>query len=473
MVHREFPSNFLVPRLLLCAVILSTTASCGSAEDGVDALVRAHMQKRQIPGVAVVVARDGRVLKSQGYGVADLESKQAVTAETVFPVQSITKQFTATAIMMLVEAGQVGLDDPIGKHLNGTPPAWEKITVRQLLTHTSGIQDFINEPVGPLDRDLSEEEILRAVANRPLKFAPGDAWAYSNTNYHLLAMIIRKATGMWYGDFLAERIFKPLGMSRTWVARPDGREGDVARGYVMEQGKHRPATVLPPTIAGYGGGGIRSTVLDMAKWDASLYGEQLLKRSSLEAMWTPVRLNSGASHRYAFGWEIGTINEHRMLWHAGGWVGFSAQIDRFVDDRLTVIVLTNVRNADPGRLARAIAGTYLPAVAPAEYKPIPDKEPRVTERFVDVLRRSGEGTLRPDEFTPPVWEYISANTQQMRSDMSALGPIQKLTFVERTENDGNASYRYRAQFKNTTLILHFVLTKEGKIAVMLPEEVNQ
>ena len=205
--------------------------------------------------------KDGKVIKAAGYGMADVELQVPVKTDTVFQIQSITKQFTATGIMMLVEEGKIGLDDPVSRYLDNTPPEWQKITIRHLLTQTSGLKDFINRAHQPGNGriDVTEEQVLQAAEARPLNFQPGDAWGYSNTNYYLLAMVIRKATGEWYGDFLAERIFKPLGMTRTAVMRDGEIVSGRAMGYLMENGQLRTGKFVAPSILSYGGGGIRST----------------------------------------------------------------------------------------------------------------------------------------------------------------------------------------------------------------------
>lgn len=441
--------------------------------DRVDELVNQHLAERQIPGACVAVLKNGGLVKAAAYGLADVELSVPATAETVFRIQSVSKQFTATGVMLLVEDGRMELDDPVSRHLDGCPAAWQSMAVRHLLAQTSGLVDFINEPTVDLRLDATEEELFKSIADRPLKFQPGDAWDYSNSNYHLLAMIIRKASGQWYGDFLADRIFKPLDMRRTAVIRADEIVLGRAMGYFRERGRLQPGSFVAPSIAGYGGGGIRSTVLDLAKWDAAMHAERLLPSAALDQMSTPVKLNNGTMHPYGFGWEIDQVANHRRIWHAGNWTGFSAQIDRYVDDQLTVIVLANLADAPLAKLAREIAGVYLPDLRPPLYRPIADKEPQMTARFFDVLRRSHDGQLRPDDFTPDVWAYLASRMEQTRLDMAAIGPIKKLSLVERTDQGDERSYRYQAQFQNTSFILHFVVTQDGKISVMMPEQVNQ
>ena len=458
---------------LAAALGLTVVTVATGWADEVDDLVRAEMKRQQIPGCAIAVVRDGQVVKAAAYGVANAESGAPVTTDTLFRIQSVSKQFTAAGVMLLVEEGKLGLDDPVGRHLEGIPPAWAKLTIRHLLTQTSGLPDFVNESLVDLRADHTEEQLLAAIAGRPLKFVPGEAWAYSNSNYHLLAMIIRRVTGRWYGDFLAERIFQPIGMTRTTVLQTGETDHDVAVGHTLERGRLKGASTVALSVASYGGGGIRSTILDLAKWDAVLYTDRLLKQASRERMWTPAVLNNGTAHGYGFGWEIGEIAGHRRLAHSGKWLGFSAQIDRFVGDHLTVILLANQSETNPARITRAVAGHYLPGVAVRVYAPIPDTEPEVTARFRDVLRRSASGGLQAEDFTAEAWPYMEPLLGQLRRDMAVFGELERLTLLERTEQDGVRHYRYRTRFKRTTLRYHFALAPDGRIAVMTPEGVNE
>src|SRR5688500_3521587 len=174
-------------------------ASAASA-DAVDDFISAEIARRHIPGVSLAVVQKGEVVKLAAYGKANVELDVPVTPKTVFQIQSMTKSFTAAAILMLVEEGKLALDDAVGKHLEGTPEAWKGVTLRHLLGHTSGIKDFINEPTALIRLDVTEQEVLEATAPRDMNFQPGERYQYSNTNYHLLAMIIRKVTGKAYGE---------------------------------------------------------------------------------------------------------------------------------------------------------------------------------------------------------------------------------------------------------------------------------
>jgi D-alanyl-D-alanine carboxypeptidase len=222
--------------------------------DKVDKLVQDKMYSEQIPGLAVAVFKDGKILKAQAYGFADVDSKMLATTNAVFRIGSVSKQFVATAIMMLVEEGKISLDDPVSKYLDDSPGRWKKITIRHLLTHTSGIPDIVNENI-PLDSGPGDfdQHVFKAVARRSLHFAPGDEWRYSNSNYHLLGMIIRKVTGENYDDFLRERIFEPLGMIQTTVSsvsRTNGTYPGLATGYNWDNGLHPVAAPVEVTADG-------------------------------------------------------------------------------------------------------------------------------------------------------------------------------------------------------------------------------
>lgn len=220
----------------------------GAAQSGdaagaaVDDYIASQMKTQRIPGLAVAVVRDGKLIKAQGYGLANIELDVAVKPETIFQTGSVGKQFTSAAVMMLVEEGKIGLDDKISKYLAGTPAKWANVSVRNLLTHTSGIADYAAEanpkPGGVIDlhKDYTEAELLQRFTTLPMDFKPGEKWSYSNTGYVLLGIIIHKVSGEFYGDFLQERIFRPLGMSATRIISEADIIPNRAAGYEMVDG---------------------------------------------------------------------------------------------------------------------------------------------------------------------------------------------------------------------------------------------
>jgi D-alanyl-D-alanine carboxypeptidase len=373
--------------------------------DAVDDYVTAEIAKRRIPGLSLAVWKDGQVVKVGAYGKADLELDVPVAPRTVFQIQSITKTFTSTAILLLAGEGKLSLDDPVGRHLEGTPDAWKEIALRHLLTHTSGIPDFINRPTASLRLEVTEEEVLKATAARPLDFAPGERWAYSNTNYHLLAMVIRKATGRWYGDFLRERLFEPLGMADTRVYNGSAIVPGRASGYRWQDGGFRRGDFVAESILSYGGGGILSTAPDLVRWAAAFDSEALLPKAKIAEAWTPAKLKDGKTASYGLGWGVGSTNGHREVAHGGGHVtGFASFLILFPDDRLAVAVLTNANGANAGAIAHRVAALFVPALAIPKPQPIEDKEPEVTALLKDCAAKIPTWELDPGKFTPAMWK---------------------------------------------------------------------
>lgn len=356
---------------VLCAVLTLIAPNLSTAQN--DALngavtdyVKSEMQRQHIPGLALLVAKDGKIVRAEGFGLANVELQVPVKPETVFQSGSVGKQFTATAVMMLVEEGKVGLDDPLTKYFTGAPPAWKSATVRELLSHTAGFGDY------PKDfnfrKDWTEDELLKLVESIPLAYTPGTSWKYSNLGFLTLGILIHRVTGEFYGDFLQQRIFRPLGMSSTRIISEADIVPNRSAGYRIVKGELKNQEWVAPMVNTTADGSLYFSILDLAKWDAALYTEKLLKKSSLDLMWTPALLQTGEpnggrpnSGHYGFGWFIDERNGHRCVHHDGSWQGFETAIDRYVDDRLTVVALTNLAEAQPGKITRHVAEMYLAA----------------------------------------------------------------------------------------------------------------
>src|SRR5437016_8414524 len=320
----------------------------------VDEFVAAELRVQRVPGATLGVMLNGKIVQASGYGMANVELGVAAKPESLFQTGSVGKQFTATAVMMLVEEGSVGLEDKISKSFANSPAAWKDITVRHLLTHTSGIPDYTSEKAGGainLRADYTEEELVQKIAALPLDFQPGEKWSYSNSGYLLLGALIHNLTGEFYGDFLQQRIFRPLEMTSTRIISEADIVPNRSAGYRLVNGELKNQEWVSPSLNTTADGALYTNVLDLAKWDAALYTEKLLRSSSFSQMWAPVRLNSGKTYPYGFGWSIAEVNGHRLLEHGGSWQGFTMHISRYVDDRLTIVVMTNLDSGhtDPAR----------------------------------------------------------------------------------------------------------------------------
>jgi len=443
----------------------------------VDDYLAQEMKAQHIPGLALGVYRNGEIVKAQGYGLANVELNVPVKPETIFQSGSVGKQFAATAVMMLVEEGKVGLDDAITKYFPGAPDTWNNIKVRNLLSHTSGLAEYESDertgPSGPfyLRLDFTEDELLKKAEALPFDFQPGEKWSYRNTNYLLLGFLIRKVTGEFYGDYLHERIFKPLGMNATRIISEADIIPNRAAGYQLVKGELKNQDWVSPTFNSTADGALYFTVLDLAKWDAALYTEKLVKKSSLDQMWTVAKLNDGKPNKsnYGFAWTIDQMNGHRVIEHGGAWQGFTTYIARYMDDKLTVVVLTNLdsANSNPGRIAHHVAGLYVPALMPPELKPIEDKEPQVTAFFREVLQKIAEEKADPEWFTPDRRkEFFPDRIKALGEFVKSLGALKSLDLVERKQEDGLPAYTYRAAFSDRTMLLRLTLSPDGKIAGM-------
>ncbi|HWN98872.1 MAG TPA: serine hydrolase domain-containing protein [Blastocatellia bacterium] len=350
-----------IPLVFVWLVLVAISARA----DQLDDYIKSEMEKQHIPGLSIAIVRDGKVIRAQGYGLANVELNVPATAQTVFRIGSVSKQFIATGIMLLVEEGKVSLDDKVGKYLEGTPDTWKEITVRHLLTHTSGLVRE-SPAFNPL-KDQNNAEIIKAAYSLPLSFATGSKWEYSNLGYFILAEIISKASGQPWPEYMADRVFKPLGMSSTRTISLKEVVPNRASGYDWSKPKVENADIL---IALRPSGAFDSTVLDLAKWDAALYSDRILKQSTRKQMWQPLaettRKNPGGRvTSYGFGWFIDKVNGRTVVFHGGSQPGFRADFERFVDDKVTIIILTNSDQAKPEAIARGVAAFYITGLANA------------------------------------------------------------------------------------------------------------
>ena len=353
----------------------------------IDALLKGSYPADR-PGAAVIVTKDGETLFERAYGMADLELGVPLRPDMVFRLGSITKQFTAAAILMLAEEGKLSLQDPIEKHLPGYPTQGHTITIEHLLTHTSGIQSYTDMPGWMTSRILSPmtvQELVDGFKREPMQFAPGERYAYNNSAYVLLGAIVEKASGSTYEAFVTERIFQPLGMTASYYGSTERIIPRRAPGYTREGDQPKNARYLSMTQP-FAAGSLLSTVADLARWDAALYTEKLLKRASLEKAWTPFVLKNGKATGYGYGWAVSKLRGRRSINHGGGIFGFSTFALRLPEERVYVAVLCNSDRpaADPGYVAKKIAALVVGDPFP---EPVPiTLDAKVLERYVGVYR---------------------------------------------------------------------------------------
>ncbi len=344
------------PQGLGVVVLLLAATQAQAQSDRVDSLIAQRMNASKLPGLSLAVVKDGTVVKAAGYGVTDVKRQTRATPDTAYKIGSVSKQFIAAAVMSLVQAGLVGLDDPVGKYLDATPRSWQPMTLRQLLTHTGGLA---RESPGfdPL-KVQPDADVLRAAYSLPLLFPPGEKWAYSNVGYFALAEIIRKVTGGPWPEYLRTRVVAPAGMSATAFTNDPSALGARTVGYTGNDNR-RIAEYWPALRPS---GALVSTVLDLARWDVVFNSDRLLSRASRELMTTPARLTNGTTAPYGFGLHVDTANGRRRVWHGGGLPGFAAHFVRFPEAELTIIMLANGDDVDLPAIAYGVADLYLEPV---------------------------------------------------------------------------------------------------------------
>lgn len=340
------------------APILAVGLTTSAHADQIDDVVTARMSTTHIPGLSIAVLKNGKVVKVKGYGEANLELGTKAAPQTVYQIGSVSKQFVAAAVLKLVQEGKVGLEDPAGKYLEDVPQSWQPITIRRLLTHTAGLA---REPQEIRLEAQPDIDVIRAGYALPLSYKPGDKMEYSNFGYLVLAEIITRTAGKPWPEYISEKIFEPLKMSATRTTTHEELVPNRASGYLWADGRYQNGatfTVVRPS------GAFLSTVEDLAKWDAALDSDVLFTREQREQLMTAVTLNDGSTRPYGFGMELSKVGTHRLVRHAGTMLAFRAELSRYVDDGLTVIVLANSGQAPVEKVAARIAAFYIEDLQP-------------------------------------------------------------------------------------------------------------
>jgi D-alanyl-D-alanine carboxypeptidase len=437
--------------VIACAVAHPVNASSSPDRAFFHGVASTALANGVAPGIALAVVRDGRIVYEAGFGKADVAAHRPVTAETPFAVGSVSKQLTAAAIMLLVRAHKIALDDALAKYVPILPNA-KQITLRMLLNQTSGLHNYplLSEHAWPLHGPIALSKIIAILATDKPDFVPGTKWEYSNANYAVLAAVAEKVSGMPFGDFLRERVFAPLQMNDSGYGYAAQQTGRVAVGYVG-------ATPETPPLSldlGSGAGAVVSSAHDLALWDISLMGATLLSKTEIARMWRPGQLRDGSVTDYAMGWVPANVAGHREVWHNGLAPGAGGYCYNaiFPADNLAVAVLTNGFGAagSPERMVQQIAAAYgigTPPAAATVPTPAPGADPTI-----DALARalwdeltSGKldrSTLSP-QFSAVLTPTLLAQTQQ---GIMTLGTLRSFTFIGKSEGNGLTIYRYSLTF---------------------------
>ena len=446
----------------VAAAMLVGAAPAGAGpHEAVDAIVQTAMKAKQAPGVAIAVVSKGTVVAAKGFGLANVEHNAKVRQNTVFQSASVGKQFTAAAVMLMVEDGKLGLDDSIAAHFDDAPKSWAPITVRHLLTHTSGIPDYTDDDFD-YRRAHGEDDLVKMAYGLKLLFAPGARWSYSNTGYVLLGILVHKVSGEFYGDVLKARVFAPLGMKTARVISEADIVPHRAAGYRTVGGALKNQEWVAPELNTTADGALYLTVLDLIAWDRAVRTKALLKAESWAQIFAPVKLNSGKTYPYGFGWFVDEFAGAPKHSHTGSWQGFRSAIARYPRNDLTVIVLANHAGLNAGKLADVIAGQFDPILIEPAPKPITDREPTVTEKLRDLIGHAAEGTLTAKSFT-----WISDGdlpTERYAKLLKPLGALKRLDLLKRREMGDDRVYLYDAVYADKTLRVRFAVAPDSRIS---------
>ena len=445
--------------VLLCAFPLAAFAQLSQeTKDAIDKLATETLSRTGVPSASIAVVKDGQIVYTKAYGDARLEPKTAATSEMRYSIGSISKQFTAAALLLLQEQGKLSLDDKVSKFIPDLTRANE-VTIRQLLSHTSGYQDYWPQDyVMPMMLEpVKAQKILDLWARKPLDFDPGTKWQYSNTNYVIAGLIIEKASGMPMLQFLSEKIFVPLGMKS--VANIDEKRlGDTdAVGYLRYGlGPLRAAPKEGPGWL-FAAGELAMPAADLARWDISMMDQKVLKPASYQEMETEMRLKNGLGSRYGLGVSLSMEQGHRAVSHGGEVSGFTAENVVFPDDRIAVVALSN---QDAAGAASGIAHGIVPMLFTVDDPTTPAK----TEQARKIMEGLQKGTIDRSLFTSNANAYFSdAALKDFAAGLEPLGALQEFTQTAKNLRGGMVYRNYRARFDKRTIRAWTYEMPDGKL----------
>ncbi len=410
-----------------CLLALGLVGALEARGDALDDGVRAAMRERHVPGLAYAVIRDGRVVRQGSFGLANVELRVPVTPHTSFEIASMSKQFAAAAVLLLVEDGRIGLDDSVTRYLPDAPPAWRAITIRRLLDHTSGLPDDFDEDDAYFQTRITHADFLHSLEAAPLRFEPGTAFRYSCGPF-VAGLVVEAVTGRPYRAFFADRIARLLGLAETSVNDASALVPQRAAGYDLHGDTLVNGRRISAAAESRADVGVRTTLHDLVRWDAALSTPGFLRRQSLDAMFGPSTIRSGRVVPYALGWFITPWRGHRVAGHGGAFrTGYSSEIDRYLDDDLTIIVLTNLRAAHPYVIARLIASHFLAGCEPIRgLRARIDVHPRRTAGVRAVMDSLARGALDPEALAGRYHEAFDTG-DELRE---ALRGLRAVTYVD-------------------------------------------
>ncbi len=463
-----------ITTLMLCAVAVvgsplahamddyvgNETADPHRRVDAIDKYIKTEMARQRVPGLALVITKYGQPVSIRTYGLANLEHAVPIHPYTLFKSGAVGMQFTAAAVMLLVEDGKMTLDDSVRKYLPEAPKSWQPITIRQMLNHTSGLPAT---PNGNFRTDYTEAEFLDILYKEELNFPAGARWRFSYVDYVALGFVIKRVTGEYYADLMTKRIFKPLGMNS---ARPISELAVIpnrAAGYELHDGELLNAEWVSQTANSTADGSLYLSPLDYAAWEAGIVKHAILNPQTWVEIGRPARLASGITYPYGFGWYLQQSAGQQVWRHTGSWQGFQTSIIRYLGDGLTIVTLINGGNGNPAKISRWVAAMIDPKLAQAPATPIEDREPQRTSQVKTLLSSIAQGKVAHGDFTQFAELDFTELMAVYQGMVTPLGSLQELALIRRTTLGDDLVYTYRGRYDKGIIDVHVGYASNGKI----------
>jgi len=435
----------------------------------IDEFMRQEMFRRRIPGAMLGIMRNGQIVQTGFYGLANVELNVPVTPQSMFQAASIGKQFTVAALLQFVSRKEINLDDSIHSFFHNAPTYWRGITIQHLLTHTSGLGNYDEQSkLFDYKRDYSKDQLVAAIADSIPTFAPGRDWSYSNSGYTLLGFIIEKLTGRFYGDYLRAHVWRPASMSTIRIMSNREIIQNRSAGYELKGGNLKNAELASESLNRTADGTEYWTMDDALRWETCLAGARVIPEKLKQNMWSASQFNGATTNfrlggaSYGFAWFIDNEAGHSVYYHSGAWAGFVAYSARYPDDHVAVIVCANLSDAPIVAIGRGVARRVLDLV---NQRPIDDCYPILTRKLGDAMRSAKARHLAEEMFAPEFSkERIPGLNRAIRRRLAPLGELQLIELLEKLLQDDVLRVRYRLRFPADTLRFEATCDRDSRLA---------
>lgn len=460
---------------LLISIPLTTFAATApinaSLARRIDADVETILQHTGTPGATILVSQNGQVIYRHAFGVRDRESRSPATTDTYFEIGSITKQFTAAAILQLQEAGKLRLDDKLSVYLPRAPHASE-VTLRQLLSHTSGMPEYLDavDKAKSIDKPASFDQLMSYIENKPLDFPPGSHWSYSNTGYVLAGRVIEVVSHESYRHYVQAHLLSPAGMRHTFTSAEESGLPNMARGYSNDSGRPQLAATIHASV-GWAAGFLVSTVDDLEKWNVALRSGKIVTKADFALMSKSVQTTTQGDAGYGLGLFVDTVDAQPRIGHTGGSLGFTTANEYFPAQGMQIIAFTNLKSdPEPGEtISTAIFEDLNPTIAAAAMQPNAGENPTITEHARAVFAQLQAGAENSTYVTAKLNAKMKAGlAKRLAESLRGYGPANKFVFKGTHEQAGLTFYDYVIRFGPGSLFKFGVaLDKNGEIGNLL------